>query len=135
LAVGTYLPRPYAAEPLKVSAYTGKFEEKLAKFIYPAFTKESGIAIELVSQSDGLAWFEKLEAAHTFINYCTDPAVQTEITRRLGTAPVVPRRLTTLSNEEYLTASKDNTPIVPRYVIYVKDCDWIIKTWAGLIGA
>jgi len=63
LAVGIYLPRPYAAEPLKFSAYTGKFEEQLAKFIYPAFTKESGIAIESVSQSDGLAWFEKLEAA------------------------------------------------------------------------
>ena len=338
LAVGTYLPRAYAAEPMKVSAYTGKFEERLARFIYPAFTKETGIAIESVSQTNGLDWFKQLEAAatagkvvtdvtmcggqvslllpnlfqtfdesklpnvknirqyllhrkpdgtlnavpvvawyatfvtntdvypdpptswadawgpqykgalgwsagigsshlldivavtffggqtvlgtrdgllkvlkkaaelkpnvvlwydlgaafqealrsgkvnagqyyqdathvmadggfpvlstfpreggvldfgswglvqgstrreaaHTFINYCADPAVQTEITRRLGTAPVVPRRLTTLSDQEYLTVSSDNVPIIPRYDVYVKDGEWIAKTWAELIGA
>ena len=338
MAVGTYLPRTYAAEPMKVAAYTGKFEEQLAKFIYPAFTKESGIAIESVSQAGGLAWFEKLEAAaaagkvvtdvtmcggqavrllphlfqpldeskmpnvknirkfllrrtpdgaldavpvvawygtfvtntddyptpptswaeawhpkfkgvlgwgaeirssylldivavtffggqtilgtrdgllevlkkaaeiepnvvlwyvtgagfqkalrsgkvkagqyyqdsihvmaaggfpvrstfpheggvldfgswalvegstrheaaDSFFNYCSDPTVQSEITRHLGTAPVVPRQLTNLSDAEYLAASSDNTPIVPRYDIYVKDGDWITKTWAGLIGA
>ena len=337
LAVGTYLPRAYAAEPIRVSAYAGKFEEQLAQFIYPAFTKETGIAIEPINQTDGLDWFEKIEAAaaankvvtdvtmcggqavrlfphlfqpidesklpnvknvrefllhrgadgaldtvpvvawyltfvtntddyptpptswaeawhpkfkgtlgwladirsnylldivavtffggqtilearddllevlkkaaelkpnvalwydtdakfqktlqfgevtagqhfqdvthqlaaggfpvrstfpqeggvldfgswclvqgstrreaaHTFINYCADPTVQTELTRRLGTAPVVPRRLTTLSDEEYLTVSSDNVPIIPRYDVYVKDGEWIAKAWADLIG-
>jgi putative spermidine/putrescine transport system substrate-binding protein len=74
------------------------------------------------------------EAAHAFINYCADPAVQTEITRRLGTAPVVPRRLTTLTDREYLEVSSDNPPIVPRYEVYVKESAWITKTWAKLIG-
>ena len=337
LAVGTYLPRAYAAAPLKVSAYSGKFENQLAKFIYPAFTKETGIAIEPVGQTSGLDWFRKLlaaaaagkvvtdltmcgalaprllpqlfqsldesklpnlknvrpnllhrkpdgtldaapvvawyatfatntdvhpdpptswadawgpkfkgalgwrddissnylldivavtffggqtvletrdgllevlkkaaelepnvvlwyvfgggfeaalragkinagqyfqgathamaaggfpvlstfpqeggildfgswglvqgstqgEAAHTFMNHCTDPAVQTEITRRLGTAPVVPRRLTTLTDQEFLTVSSDNTPIIPHYDVYVKNSEWIVETWAKLIG-
>ncbi len=63
LAVGTFLPRPYAAEPLRVSSYAGKFEELLAHFIYPAFTKETGIAIDSISQTDGMGWFDKLETA------------------------------------------------------------------------
>ena len=68
------------------------------------------------------------------MNHCTDPAVQTEITRRLGTAPVVPRRLTTLTDQEFLTVSSDNTPIIPRYDVYVKNSEWIVETWAKLIG-
>ena len=333
LAVGTYLPRAYAAEPMKVAAYSGKFQDQLTRFIYPAFTKESGIVIEPVSQTSGLDWFRKLlaagaenkvvtdvtmcgglaprllpqvfqtldesklpnvenvrssllnrttdgalkaapvvawyatfatntdihpvpptswadawgpkfkgalgwrgdissnylldivaatffdgqktlktrdglleaaelepnvvlwysfgggfqeamlsgkisagqyfqgathgmaaggfpvlstfpreggvldfgswclvrnstrrEAAHAFLNYCGDPAVQTEISRRLGTAPVVPRRLTTLSDQEYLAVSAVTTPIVPRYDTYVKESEWIAKTWAKLMG-
>ena len=337
LAVGTYLPRAYAAEPMKVSSYAGKFEDDLTRFLYPAFTKETGIAIESVSQPGGLDWFKQLEtaaaagkvvtdvtmcggqiprllpqlfqsldegklpnvknvrpylfqrkpdgaldavpgaawyttfatntdvypnpptswadawdpkfkgalgwnanintsylldivavtyfgghtildtregllkvlkkaaelkpnvmlwygtgavfekalrsgkvnagqfyqdsihvmaaggypvhstfpkeggvldfgfwglvegstrreAAYSFINYCSDPAVQSEITRHAGTAPVVPRRLTNLSDAEYLAASSDNTPIIPRYDVYVKNGEWIAKTWAELIG-
>jgi putative spermidine/putrescine transport system substrate-binding protein len=337
LAVGTYLPRAYAAEPLRVSSYAGKFEEDLAQFIYPAFTKETGIAIESIGQPGGRDWFIQLakdvaagkvaidvvmcggqiprllpqlfqsldeskmpnvenirpylfqrkpdgaldavpgaawyttfvtntdvypkpptswadawdpkfkgtlgwnvnidvsylpdivaetffggqviletrhglrevlekaaelkpnvklwygtgsvfekalragevnagqfyqdsahvmaeagypvrstfpreggvldfgfwglvegstrhEAAYSFINYCSDPTVQSEITRRAGTAPVVPRRLTNLSDTGYLAASSDNTPIVPRYEVYVKNGDWIAKTWAELMG-
>jgi len=337
LAVGTYLPRAYAAEPMKVSAYSGKFQDQLTKFIYSAFTKESGIAIEPVGQRSGLAWFRKLlaaasegkvvtdvtmcgglaprllpqlfqpldeaklpnmknvrhhllqrgpggalitapvvawystfvtntdvhpsppiswaeawgarfkgalgwrddissnylldivaatffggqtilktrdgltevlkkaaelkpnvvlwyqfgggfqeamlsgkidagqyfqgatdamadsgfpvlstfpreggvldfgswgfvegstrhEAAHAFIDFCADPAVQTEISRRLGTAPVVPRRLTTLTDKEYLDVSADDPPIVPLYEVYVKESAWIAETWAKLIG-
>ena len=37
LAVGTYLPRAWAAEPLKVSAYGGYFEDSLAEYVYPEF--------------------------------------------------------------------------------------------------
>jgi putative spermidine/putrescine transport system substrate-binding protein len=77
---------------------------------------------------------KRREAAETFLNYCSDPVVQTEITRHLGTAPVVPRELTDLSDNEYLAVSGGGAPIVPRYDVYVKNGDWIAKTWAKLIG-
>ena len=77
----------------------------------------------------------KGEAAHVFLNYCCDPAVQSEITRHLCTAPVVPRRLTNLSDKEYLAATSVNTPIIPRYDVYVKDGDWITKTWGEMMRA
>ena len=56
LAVGTYLPRAWAAEPLKVSAYGGYFEDSLAEYVYPEFTKASGIEIESVSQTGSMGW-------------------------------------------------------------------------------
>lgn len=49
LAMGTYLRRAHAASPLRVSAYGGYFEDSLSEFIYPDFTKDTGIAIESIS--------------------------------------------------------------------------------------
>ena len=68
----------------------------------PTFPQEGGI---LDFGSWGLVQGSTQgEAAHTFMNHCTDPAVQTrDHARRLGTAPVVPRRLTTLTDQEFLT--------------------------------
>jgi putative spermidine/putrescine transport system substrate-binding protein len=75
----------------------------------------------------------KRDEGEAFIDCCCDPAVQIELTRHLGTAPVVPRRLTGLNNAEYLAVSSVNTPIVPHYDIYLKDGEWIAETWAKLI--
>ena len=63
LAVGTYLPRAWAAEPMRVSAYGGYFEDSLAEFVYPEFTKATGIEIESVSQTGGDSWFVAIDTA------------------------------------------------------------------------
>ena len=63
LAVGTYLPRAWAAEPMKVSAYGGYFEDSLVEYVYPEFTKATGIEIETVSQPGGNAWFTSIDTA------------------------------------------------------------------------
>ena len=63
LAVGTYLPRAWAAEPLRVSAYGGYFEDSLVEYVYPEFTKASGIEITSVSQPGGLVWFTNIDTA------------------------------------------------------------------------
>ena len=63
LAVGTYLPRAWAAEPLRVSAYGGYFEDSLVEYVYPEFTKASGIEIESVSQPGGLSWLTSIDTA------------------------------------------------------------------------
>ena len=63
LAVGTYLPRVWAQEPIKVSAYGGYFEDSLAEFVYPEFTKATGIEIESVSQTGSDSWFVSIDTA------------------------------------------------------------------------
>ncbi len=63
LAMGTYLRRAHAASPLKISAYGGYFEDSLAEFVYPDFSKETGIPTESVSQEGGFSWFTVLETS------------------------------------------------------------------------
>ena len=63
LAMGTYLPRAWAAEPMRVSAYGGYFEDSLAEFVYPEFTKATGIEIESVSQTGSDSWFVSIDTA------------------------------------------------------------------------
>ena len=76
---------------------------------------------------------KKGDEAHIFINYCCDPAVQAEITRKLGTAPTVPRELTDLTDEEFDFAASPIPPIVPAYSVYVSDGDWITEKWDELL--
>ncbi len=76
---------------------------------------------------------KKHDEAHVFIDYCCDPAIQAKITRSLGTAPVVPRELTDLTDEEYAAVSSDIPPIVPAYDVYVAEGDWISEKWKELI--
>ncbi len=73
------------------------------------------------------------EQAHDFINWCCDPATQAEITRKLGTAPTVPRELTDLTDDEFNFAASPIPPIVPAYDVYVEQGDWIAEKWKELI--
>ena len=52
-----------AAEPLKVGTYGGYFQESFDEYIYPEFTKATGIAIESISEPTGSAWLVQLQAA------------------------------------------------------------------------
>jgi len=73
------------------------------------------------------------DAANQFINYTIDPSVQSTITRNMWTAPVVPRDLTDLTDEEFNLAASEIPPIVPFYDAYVKDGDWIAEKWQELL--
>src|SRR5690606_5114487 len=48
---------------LKVGVYGGYFKKSFDEHIFPAFTKETGIAVESVAEPTGEAWLVQLEQA------------------------------------------------------------------------
>ncbi len=52
-----------AAEPLKVGAYGGFFKDSFDEHVFPAFTEETGIAVESVAEPTGEAWLVQLQNA------------------------------------------------------------------------
>ena len=95
------------------------------------FPKEGGV---IDFGSWGLAMgSSKSDEAHVFIDYCCTAEIQAKISRSLGTAPVIPRHLMDLTDEEFAAVSSDIPPIIPAYSIYVNDGDWIAEKWKELI--
>ncbi|WP_182086109.1 extracellular solute-binding protein [Aureimonas sp. ME7] len=95
------------------------------------FPKEGGI-------SDSGCWAvtkasAKLDVAHEFINYMTQPATQALLARKVGTAPVIARPLLDLTDAEFAAVSSSAAPIVPRYDLYVSKADWLNQKWTELI--
>ena len=106
LAMGTYLPRAWAAEPMRVSAYGGYFEDSLAEFVYPEFTKATGIEIESVSQTGSDSWFVSIDTA---VKAGGRPP--TDVTMGGGSAP---RRFGQLY--QHLTRAKFPAPLIFRTI-------------------
>ena len=48
---------------LKVGAYGGYFKDSFDKHIFPVFTEETGIAVELIAEPTGEAWLVQLQQA------------------------------------------------------------------------
>lgn len=95
------------------------------------FPKEGGIL-------DSGAWAvtrasDRLEDAHTFINFMSRPDIQALMARKIGTSPTVRRELTDLTDEEFAAVSSDIEPIVPRYDLYDERADWLNQKWTELI--
>ncbi|MBT6204910.1 MAG: extracellular solute-binding protein [Rhodospirillaceae bacterium] len=63
LAAPAVLSKAWAAEPIKVSSYGGYFEDMLAEYAYPEFTKATGIEVQTVSQPGGFEWFVQLKTS------------------------------------------------------------------------
>ena len=122
LALGTYLPRAWAAEPMKVSAYGGYFEDSLAEFVYPEFTKSTGIEIESVSQTGSDSWFVAIDTA---LKAGGDPP--TDVTMGGGSAP---RRFGQLYQhlDESLIPGAAN---IPDYLLHRKE-DGVLDSVAVL---
>ena len=78
---------------------------------------------------------QKLDAAHVFIDYMCQPEIQAELARKVGTAPVVDRQLTGLSDEEFAAVSSTTTPIIPDYTMHNERGDWLNQRWTELITA
>ncbi|MCJ8024638.1 ABC transporter substrate-binding protein [Shinella yambaruensis] len=77
---------------------------------------------------------EKVEEAHTFINYMCQPQIQSLLSRKVGTAPTVKRDLLDLTAEEFAAVSSDIDPIIPRYDLYTSKSDWLNQKWTEMIA-
>ncbi len=96
------------------------------------FPKEGGIM-------DSGCWAlsrasEKVEEAHSFINYMSQPKIQAILSRKVGTAPTVKRDLIDLTAEEFAAVSSDIEPIIPRYDLYTSKADWLNQKWTEMIA-
>ncbi len=74
-----------------------------------------------------------IEESQVFINYMSQPEIQAKLARFVGTAPVVERELTDLTDDEFNAVSSDIAPIVPRYDMYDERADWLNQKWSELI--
>jgi putative spermidine/putrescine transport system substrate-binding protein len=95
------------------------------------FPKEGGI-------QDSGCWAlsrasQKVEEAHVFIDYMSQPSIQAILSRKVGTSPTVKRELTDLTAEEFAAVSSDIEPIIPRYDLYQTKSDWLNQKWTELI--
>lgn len=95
------------------------------------FPKEGGIL-------DSGCWAvsrasEKLDEAHVFIDFMSQPSIQSLVSRKVGTAPTVKRGLLDLTDEEFAAVSSEIDPIVPRYDLYGSKSDWLNQKWTELI--
>ncbi|HWW21870.1 MAG TPA: hypothetical protein VNZ06_13810, partial [Steroidobacteraceae bacterium] len=52
-----------------------------------------------------------IDEAQEFINFCCTPEAQQLIARFVGSAPVLDRKLTNLTDQEFLTVSSNTRPI------------------------
>ncbi|HMB78382.1 MAG TPA: ABC transporter substrate-binding protein [Kiloniellaceae bacterium] len=96
------------------------------------FPKEGGVVDSgfwLLSKASKMQ-----EEAQIFMNYTSSPEIQAKLSRNVGTAPVVPRKDTDLTEEEFNAVSSDIPPIVPQYDIYLKWGDWISDRWTQMIA-
>lgn len=76
---------------------------------------------------------KKGEEAHVFIDFMSQPSIQSLVSRKVGTAPTVKRSLLDLSDEEFAAVSSEIEPIVPRYDLYGSKSDWLNQKWTELI--
>ncbi|OJF97857.1 MULTISPECIES: ABC transporter substrate-binding protein [Rhizobium/Agrobacterium group] len=95
------------------------------------FPKEGGI-------QDSGCWAlsrasTKVEEAHVFIDYMSQPSIQAILSRKVGTSPTVKRELTDLTDAEFASVSSDIDPIIPRYDLYQTKSDWLNQKWTELI--
>lgn len=97
------------------------------------FPKEGGVVDSgfwLLSKAS-----EMQEEAQVFMNYTSDPTIQSKLSRNVGTAPVVPRKDTDLTDEEFAAVASDIPPIVPQYDMYLKWGSWISDNWTQMISS
>jgi putative spermidine/putrescine transport system substrate-binding protein len=76
---------------------------------------------------------ERVAEAQVFIDYMSQPSIQAELARKLGTAPNVARAATDLTDEEFAAVSSDIAPILPRYDLHADRTDWLNEIWAEML--
>lgn len=97
------------------------------------FPKEGGV-------NDSGSWAiskasKNVERGLEFINYMCQPEIQAKLSRKVGTAPIVSKKISGLSESEFASVSSEIEPIIPRYDIYGKWGDWIAQKWTEMVTA
>ena len=95
------------------------------------FPKEGGI-------QDSGSWVisrasKKADEAHVFIDYMSQPSIQALMSRKIGTAPTLPRDKLDLTAAEFSAVSSEIKPIIPRYDLYISKSDWLSQKWTEMI--
>lgn len=95
------------------------------------FPKEGGIL-------DSGCWAlsrasKKSDEAHEFINYMSQPVMQSLMSRKVGTAPTLKRDVLDLTDAEFASVSSAIDPVIPRYDLYTSKADWLNQKWTELI--
>jgi len=95
------------------------------------FPKEGGI-------QDSGNWVltkasKKVDEAHVFVDYISQPQIQGLMSRKVGTAPTLKKDVLDLTPKEFAAVSSDIEPIIPRYDLYISKSDWINQKWTELI--
>lgn len=101
--------------------------------VQSVFPKEGGI-IDYGSWGI-LKGSKNIDAAEIFMNYCCDPAVQGDISRNVGTAPVVSQKAAGMDDKEFALVSSPNAPIFVAYDFHVNNADWLTEEWAKVLAA
>ena len=76
---------------------------------------------------------EKVEEAHVFIDYMSQPEIQSLMSLKVGTAPTLKREVLSLSDADFAAVSSSIDPIIPRYDLYTSKADWLNQKWTELI--
>ena len=76
---------------------------------------------------------DKKAEAEEFISFSSDPATQALMSRKIGTAPLVDKSKTDLTDEEFAFVS--GTPAIqPAYEAYLDNETFIKETWDTMLG-
>jgi putative spermidine/putrescine transport system substrate-binding protein len=75
------------------------------------------------------------DAAEQFLNYCCDPSVQGDMSRAIGTAPVVSQAAAGMTDAEFAAVSSPIDPIFVDYGFQVREADWVTEEWARILSA
>lgn len=77
---------------------------------------------------------KNVSAAEQFLDYMSRPAVQAEMARVMGIAPIVPRDSMDLSDEEFAAVSNDIEPIRVQTEIHLREGDWLETKYQEMIA-
>ena len=77
---------------------------------------------------------EKTEEAAEFINFSSDPATQASMSRNIGTAPLVDKSMTDLTDEEFAFVSGAPS-IRPAYEAYLDKETFMKENWDKMLAA
>ncbi|MDP2738156.1 MAG: ABC transporter substrate-binding protein [Pseudorhodobacter sp.] len=101
------------------------------KPVRSTFPKEGAVLDSgswVVSKASGA-----IEQSQVFIDYMARPEIQAKLSRFVGTAPTVDRKLTDLTDDEFAAVASDLPPILPSYTLYVDRADWVNQKWSELV--
>ncbi len=77
---------------------------------------------------------EKTEEALEFMTFSSDPATQALMSRKIGTAPLVDKSATDLTDEEF-TAVSGTPAIRPNYAAYLDKETFIKENWEAMLAS